>query len=536
MSTKMSKQELWEAVQQHGGVRPAGRALGTPESTIRDRLRGFEPDIPEHAFIPDPKDLPATHIGEGGVQTRDYWCEQQRKPGVRRYILTSAQNNCRVHKGFLENLKALAAEIKAEILVSFTVYDRQGYRGLTRKGNAGVKKSEVWWDREIRPYITNARARLHRRLAFCGELDILATVKNPLSSLESYCGRSSIIVPHNRFAFKCVASRKHQMPKEMFTTGSVTLKNFIQRKAGQLAHFHHILGALLVEVTDDGYWHVHHLNAEEDGSFYWLDRRVADGKVGKNVDGIAAVVLGDIHHEKLDGYAAAQAIDMLKELRPHQVVIHDLIDFRSRNHHNIKDPLFRVRVQKVKVEDELKAVSQWLVRLKKETGAALTVVKSNHDQALGRWIRETDWRDDPINAEFYLECAKLMVIHARNNSRFNPLEWAINSNRGQEDPPARFLDLDESHEIRGVEVGIHGHIGPNGSNGSPRAYSKLGFKTFTAHTHTPSIVDGCYTVGVLGKLNMGYNVGPSNWMHAHGIIYPNGKRAFVFTKNGKWRA
>jgi hypothetical protein len=532
----MSKQELWEAVQQYGGVRPAGRALGIPESTIRGRLSGFEPDIPEHAFIPDPKDLPATHIGEGGVQTWDYWDNQQREPGVRRYILTSAQNNCRVHEGFLENLEALAMEMKAEILVSFTVYDRQGYRGLTRKGNAGVKKGEVWWDKEIQPYVTNARCRLHRRLSFCGELDILATVKNPLSSLESYCGRSSIIVPHNRFAFKCVASRKDQMPKEMLTTGSVTLKNFIQRKAGQLAHFHHVLGALFVEVTDDGYWHVHHLNAEEDGSFYWLDKKVEGGQVKKNEDGISAVVLGDIHHEKLDGDAAARTTDMLKELQPREILIHDLIDFRSRNHHNIKDPLFRVRVRDIRVEDELKAASRWLVQLKEKTGAKLTVVKSNHDQALGRWIRETDWRDDPINAEFYLHCAWLMVTHAQHGMRFDPLEWATNRGRAGDEPPARFLKLDESYEIEGIEVGIHGHVGPNGSNGSPRAYSKLGFKTFTAHTHTPSIVDGCYTVGVLGKLDMGYNVGPSNWMHAHGIIYPNGKRAFVFMKNGRWRA
>jgi len=530
--SQWTQEKLYEAVQQYGGVRPAAREIGVPESTIRRRLKDYEPPLPPHAFVPDEDDLPATHIGEEGVNTWNYRHDHV----VQRFILTSAQNNADVHRGFLHNLEALANELSATMLVSFTIYDRQGYRGAVRKGDTNIGKHHIWWDRAIQRYAFNARARLHKRLAFCGELDILATAKNPLAGLESYCGRSSIIVPHNRFAFQCVASRKHHMPKEMFTTGSVTRRRFIQRKAGQVAHFHHVLGALLVEVTADGCWHVHHLNAEEGGSFYWLDRRVEDGQVKKNEDGIAAVVLGDVHHEKLDEHKADVATDMLRELRPREIVVHDLIDFRSRNHHNIKDPLFRVRVQTISVEDELKAAARWLVRLKQETGASLTVVKSNHDQALERWIRETDWRDDPINAEFYLECAKLMVIYARSGSRFNPLEWAINSSRGRADPPALFLDLDESYEIEGIEVGIHGHIGPNGAKGSPRAFSKLGFKTFTAHTHTPSIVDGCYTVGVLGSLDLEYNHGPSNWMYAHGIIYPNGKRAFIFTKNHQWRA
>jgi len=533
-----TNQELYDAVSQYGGYKPAAREIGVPESTIRGRLKDFDPELPEHAHVPDPEDMPATHIGEEGVDTWDYWSEHQGEGEdvVRRYILTSAQNNVSVHEGFLKNLEALAESVDAELLVSFTIYDRQGYRGPVRKGEARIGQRKLWWDKAVVPYAMNERCRLHRRLAFCGELDIMATTKNPLAGLESYCGRSSVIVPHNRFAFQCVPSRKGHMPKEMLTTGSITRRRFIQRKAGQIAHFHHVLGALLVEVTGDGHWYVHHLNAGEDGSFYWLDLRVEGGMVEKNRDGISAVVLGDVHHEKLDGTQSTIAAQILQALQPREAIIHDLIDFRSRNHHNIKDPLFRVQVRDISVEDELKSASRWLAAMKESTGTKFTVVKSNHDEALERWIRETDWRDDPINAEFYLACATVMVAYHKHGTPFDPLEWAINSYRGDSDPPARFLKLDESYEIEGVEVGIHGHAGPSGSRGSPRGFSKLGFKTFTGHTHTPSIVDGCYTVGVMGDLDMGYNRGPSNWMHAHGVIYPNGKRAFLFVKNRKWRA
>lgn len=531
--------EVIAAIQEHGSQRQAARALGVGASTIRrwlakGRTPTEPPPVPDHGFVPTDQHLPATHIGDEGVDTEDL-----STPGrVRRFIVTSAQNNVDVHAPFLRNLETLAHHLDARLLISFTLYDRQGYRGLVRKGDASVSKNAVWWDKAVEPYAINKRAYLHRRLAFCGELDILATAKRPLSGLESYCGRSSVIVPHNRFAMQCVESRPHQMPKEMYTTGSVTRSRFIQRKAGQVAHFHHVLGALLVEVRDDNYWHVHHLNAEDDGSFYWLDRRVEDGRVstGHRPDGL---ILGDIHHEKIDPAQNEAVQAIMQRLRPKHAVVHDLIDFTSRNHHNRDDALFRVKAGARQVATEIGEAGQWLHRLCTHNGAATVLVaRGNHDEALERWIKETDWRDDPVNAAFYLNVARFMVGQAKAGSRLrdiNALRWVIQDHFGFA-TDAHFLRADESYEVAGIEVGVHGHIGPSGARGTPRNFAKLGFKTFTAHTHTPSIVDGCYTVGVTGLLDMGYNRGPSKWMHCHGLIYPNGKRAFLFVKKGRWRA
>jgi hypothetical protein len=538
MADNWNQQELWEAVQKYGGYRPAGRALGIPESTIRSRLRGFEPELPAHAFVPDATELPAPHIEQAGVETVDYWASHEQTGGVRRYILTSAQNNCRVHEGFLANLKALAAEVDAELLVSCTIYDKQGYRGLVRKGDQGNRSREVWWDQAIKPYMVNARCRLHRRLAFCGELDILATAKRPLSGLDSYCGRSSVIVPHNRFAFRCVESRQHQMPKELATTGSVTLRKFIQRKAGQIAHFHHVLGALLVEVDEDGYWFTHHLNAEEDGSFYWLDRRVEDGRVKRNPEGLAGLVLGDVHSEKLSLDQRYLVGTILDTLSPDHLFVHDLIDFESRNHHTRDDPLFRVRThsREQSVVGDLRNAADILKSLTATVSSTqVVVIASNHHEAFGRWIREADWRADPENAEIYLQTALEMVRAAQSGCSLDPFQWYLQTHLSVPES-VKFLRVDDSYEVCGIECGIHGHVGLSGSRGSPRSYSKLGFKTITGHTHTPSIMDGCYTVGVMGSLQMGYNRGPSKWMHAHCGIYPNGKRTFLWSKGGRWRA
>lgn len=543
----MTPEEASAAVIEHGGIRPAARALGIAESTLRCRMKkwgGPTPaPLPEHAFVPDASTFPS-HIGEKGVETVDCWADQEvHRPGVRRYILTSAQNNAEVHEPFLRNLEALASKLGAQILVGFTVYDRAGYRGVVRKGEAAPREG-IWWDKRVEEYAANVRYRLHKRLAFCGELDVLATTPNPLGGLDSYCGRSSVIVPHNRFAFRCVESRKQHMPKELYTTGSVTKPRFVQRKAGQVAHFHHVLGALLVEVTDEGYFYVHHLNAEDDGSFYWLDRRVESGRVRK-ADAIEAVVLGDIHVEKMDGDQAGVAMRLLNWADPRHVLLHDLIDFTSRNHHTRGDPLFRIRVGQTRVQDEIDRATVFLHEvLAAAPGATVAVVQSNHDAALGKWIKEADWKTDPVNARFYLSLALAMVEAVERGEPINPLAWAVRHfgspicdvDDYMDLGRLRFLALDESYEVCGIECGMHGHVGPSGAPGSPKGFSRLGFKSFTAHTHSPSIVDGCYTVGVTGRLNMGYNVGPNKWTHTHGLIYANGKRALLTVKNGKWRA
>lgn len=527
-----------EKVAEYPSIKAAARGLGVPESTLRGRLKkekieGPAPELPKNAFVPTAEHFPSTHVDEHGVDVID----MSQGKGVKRFILTSAQNNVDVHEAFLTNLEAFAAVLDAPILISWCLYDRTGYKGVVHRGDAGLGKRDIWFDRRTEPYATNTRVRLAKRLAFCGELDILATAKNPLSSLEAYCGRSSIVVPHNKFAFQCVESRKHQMPKEMFTTGSVTKPKFIQRKAGQLAQFHHVLGALLVEVTESGHWHVHHLNADEDGSFYWLDKYVADGRVQENEWRLAGLILGDIHIEKKDQAALDLTLEIISEFQPEAVVLHDLIDFRSRNHHNRNDPVFKLRMMNegATVEWEITLAARLLKQVEEAGAGEVVVARGNHDIAFDRWLKETDWRDDPVNAEFYLRMAHLMVLAAEQNLPFNALEEAVCRSRSFPNG-ARFLELDESFEVYGIECGMHGHVGPNGARGNPKQFKRLGFKSFTAHTHSPSIYDGAYTVGVTGSLDMEYNVGPSKWLQCHGLIYPNGKRAFLFLKNGKYRA
>jgi hypothetical protein len=73
---------------------------------------------------------------------------------------------------------------------------------------------------------------------------------------------------------KSVASVKSDPTKFNWTTGTVTLRNYIQKKAGQKAEFHHCYGALLVEVDSTGAWGVRQLLADE-LEVYDPERRLA---------------------------------------------------------------------------------------------------------------------------------------------------------------------------------------------------------------------------------------------------------------------
>jgi len=109
---------------------------------------------------------------------------------------------------------------------------------------------------------------------------------------------------------------------------------------------------------------------------------------------------------------------------------------------------------------------------------------------------------------------------------------------------SRFLHLryrwyivheDDSLVIGGVEHGMHGHLGPSGARGNPKNLRTVG-KANTGHTHSAGIIEGIYTAGVFGNLDMGYNKGLSAWSNSFIVTYQNGKRTIVTIKDGKgWR-
>jgi hypothetical protein len=364
-----------------------------------------------------------------------------------------------------------------------------------------------------------------------------------------------------------LAQFKHEPAKQIMTTGVCTLPNYVQKRAGIEATFHHVVGAVLVEIKESGEFFCRHLLADEDGSFFDLDRWVINGEV-TSYHRVEALNPGDIHVAQIDP-VASKAIwgfwpkaegrerdwkydtvghTIIEHLRPRHQFLHDSADFQSRNSHNLNDPhqMFALFVNDVEsVEDELREVAMFISEAAERAcdgeGPAVcetVVVDSNHDGQLKRWLKSADYRFDPKNARFFLQCQLAQYEAIEAGLKGYSIFEAVMTSSFEEYPCAgvRFLKEDESFKVLGIEKGMHGHLGANGSRGSPHQFRRMGSKATTGHTHSCGIIDGIYTAGTTSKLDMGYNSGLSSWSHSLVVTYTNGKRAILTLNNGAWCA
>lgn len=485
---------------------------------------------------------------------KDFWEEYDNKPHLSgsleetvpevqatgtKYVITCAQNNTYVHDGFLKSLENYCQLNDAELLISTFVYDRSGFKRAEK--DADKSSTDYWYDPKIEKYRFDQRLKLAEGLIFCGELNINPTEVNPISGFHNYIGENSGIIPHAKLKMKSLPRHPTTQPRLMYTTGTVTQRNYIQRKTGQKASIHHAFAALVVEIDKDGDWFVRQLHAEkETGHFYDLDSLYMPDSVISNNE-VAAINYGDIHSAKLDKDVAELSWDsensILDTLRPRYQFVHDVFDAQARNHHNSNDPhfLFDMYVNGTESIAEEVYLTGYTIKQMKRDFSKVVIVESNHDLALEKYLKEQDYRKDPVNAVFFLELQLAKYKAIQSYQPFKTFKYAldqVSENIWTDD--VIFLDVDSSFIVEGIECGSHGHLGNNGSRGSINTYKLQGSRINIGHTHTPSIDDGVYCAGVSGKLNMGYNKGGTSWVHAHIITYPNGKRTIIDIKNNKW--
>lgn len=468
----------------------------------------------------------------------------------RAFILTSAQNNTEIHKPFFDALKTYAEYLDAQLLVSRFVYNKNGFQnGVNDSG-----KQDIWYSPAIADYIQPENVFLgeEKSVVFLGALNILPTAKNPLNGVEDIIGNHHAIVPAAKYQMANIAALKGELVREMSSTGTITQRNYIQKFSGQKAEALHCYGAILVEIDEAGTPFIRHLQClNEDGSFYDLDTYITSEQVFKAENHVSALQFGDLHAEKIDHVVAdcswRQGLhgypSMIDLLKPRFTICHDSHDFTSRNHHNRRDYDFlaeRYYRGQESVEQDLIDTAN-VFRDIMRPFSEIIVVESNHDLALANWLKAWDVNIglDPANAILYHEMNLDKYRHIakfKSGAGWNALEVGLKKIAKLENADQiKFLVVDESFKVAGVEMGCHGHVGANGSRGNPKQFAKLG-RLNTGHTHTASVNGLCYTAGVAGSLDMGYNIGASSWTQTHLITFSNGQRQLVRITNGKYRA
>jgi hypothetical protein len=455
---------------------------------------------------------------------------------TKRFLITAAQNATPVHAPFWKALQVAAKTLDAEIVVI-----PLRYKNPTSLWSKNMERDD-WWDTDVRRYLLNQRVRLNRHLFVAADVKTQPTASSPLSGFESLTGAESCIIGHPKMQFRSVPVPSGRFPKILTTTGVCTVPNYTDTRAGKLGEFHHYLGGLIVEIDGDTF-HLRQLNADRETGAFIDAETLYTTEGARPAPPALGLVAGDIHRDAIDvdvekaTFGPGGIVDVLK---PRTLVVNDGWDGYSVNPHHRGNPFIAQAKFKQglgNVRGEIERCVEFLDE-KAARGLDVVLVASNHTEFLERWLINTDWRQDPGNAEFYLETAQAMVRSAQiswggaeYDDPFTYWVRKLSKYSGQ----VRCLGPNDSFKLGENECGMHGHRGPNGARGTLKNLSRLGTRAITGHSHSPGIEEGHYQVGTSTPRRLEYNHGPSSWLNTHCIVYANGKRALINVIDGKWR-
>lgn len=436
----------------------------------------------------------------------------------KRFIITTAVNNKRVHEGFLNSLKNYAKRKDALILV-------------LPCQDAFNRKTAYEWN--LDPVLSGCEVvfkdtYLNKNL-FVSDIKVSAKMLLPTSGLARLAqGRGSMVLASPKQFLEYVPISNNKLPIAIMTTGSVTEEDYssdyyMSMRLSKLAEHDHTIGAILVEVQDEKIFHFRQVQASESGSF--TDLGVVynpDGTIDGSMRPVA--IFGDSHVTVKDNDVHSVVKDIVEELGIHDVILQDIADNECISHHIQNKPSIKATNYMngiSSIEKEGREVAKYLDEVSSWIDGDVTVVRSNHDAFLDRYLEEGRFVSDPPNFYYCLDICKAMM------EGDIPLRFLIEDKIGlNPDTKVNWLDYDDDHIVYGAQV-VHGHLGPNGSKGSAKNLDRCYVKSWLGHSHTPCIYRGVYQVGTLSKLKLNYNRGVSSWVNCIGISYIDGSRQLV---------
>lgn len=281
--------------------------------------------------------------------------------------------------------------------------------------------------------------------------------------------------------------------------------------------------ALIIDIIDENLFLSRYVTMEPSAKCaYDLDKKYTIyGKSYKSTP--SALVVGDIHAYGIDNTKFEATKDIIRTLNPDTVVIQDVFDGASINHHELKD--FAKIIKFPSLEEEA-AVTKNVVKQFCEISNKVIYLHSNHDDFLVKFLSDESNYKIKDNYQIAL---KLRAWQLENDKH----------------PIIKLLDLDAIKNIKFISVfdnlyisGVlvkHGHEGIAGKRVGFRPLVKIYNKYIQGHTHSPETYRNGMCVGTTSKLKLGYNFGASAWMHTDGLIQPDGSIQSLNVINGTWK-
>lgn len=391
------------------------------------------------------------------------------------------------------------------------------------------RKTAYKWNLDGRLKTDNFRVIFHdtylNNNLFLSDIKVSAKMINPSVGLPQFTQEGSVIIASPKQELDYVANSMDKYPNAIMTTGAMTEPEYVNdiymsHRLSKIAEYDHVMGGIIVEILNDERFNFRQVQVDTTGVIYDMDNLYTPECKKANM-GRTVAVLGDLHVGETDMKIFEKATEIIKEIGCQDLVVHDLFSGISIKHWDFKKPIKLAQKYEqgnMCLKDEAQAVEYCLEDLTSSV-ENVYIAESNHHDFLMRYLEEKKWVNDVVNFRYVLD-----IVKAIFDGEINPVKYMIENltKRNYDIDRVVWLENDENLKINGVELAQHGHLGANGAKGNLNTYRKAFKKSVSAHTHTPRIKKGAFSVGTMTKLKLDYTKGLSNWLNAFALVHENG--------------
>jgi len=305
----------------------------------------------------------------------------------------------------------------------------------------------------------------------------------------------------------------------------------MSKRTSYIAGSDHVMGGVIVEISNRKEFHFRQTQANTKGEFIDLGvRYFPNGKTAKVRTNFYS---GDWHAGFTDSEAVSGFEKLANDIEIEDFYVGDFFDGYSISHHHEGMPLRKAAKYRMGRGSLIKEIRNggvdinWIHATIKGT---IFMIKGNHDEVMDRYLLEARYAKDEQNhydalefARWYLDGDKVLQ---KAYEKYGDLKH-----------PERIVWLTRKDEIKvgGREVAQHGDKGANGAKGSMLSIEKAYGSAIVAHTHSPAILRNIIRVGTMSRMDMEYNDGPSSWVWAGALFYDDGSTQITNFVNGDYK-
>lgn len=450
-----------------------------------------------------------------------------------RFFVTSAVTGCDVHKDGLAAIQNFCKRNKAALLI-LPCSDPARQKDHKNKWTLSAdlpKKSVVFKEIALNNNLVLSTIKMSAK-----QLQPLTGIKR----LSQKKGSTIVASPKQFLEFVANSNNNQEIPRALMSTGAITKANYqtemyMSERTAELAELDHTLGGIIVEIKNGNIFFFRHVEInKKTGSFTDIDRKYnADGTVEKVEADL--VQTGDWHVLSTDAATRKIAKEIVETVKPQYLTFEDFFDgitINPHERHNLISLSKKARKGLLALDHELEACRKEIDEVCKWPAKQIIMKYGNHEDFLKRYLADGAFMDEPMN-----KIIGMKLTIALEEQEIMPFEYAMRELYGLSQPDkVKFLTVNDSFKVNGIENGAHGHMGKGGRRNPGMAEIEECYGAANVgHNHSAAIFRSVYRVGTGTKLQLSYNDGPSAWTQTHLIQHKDGSRQLITNIEGEWR-